>query len=70
MAVVYQVINLINGHSYIGVTRFTSAHRWAQHKTTAAGGKRDLYLYRAMRKYNDGTQARCRRYRANGKSER
>ena len=39
MAVVYQITNLVNGHSYIGVTKHTSKKRWKQH--VYAAGRRE-----------------------------
>lgn len=47
---VYRLTNSVNGHTYIGVTRFTPEYRFAQHLQNAASG-RESYLYRAIRKY-------------------
>lgn len=50
---IYQIINLINGHSYIGQSRQIEK-RWQNHKITATNIKDKNYnypLYRAFRKY-------------------
>jgi group I intron endonuclease len=49
-ATVYLATNTVNGHQYVGVTRFSVAQRWKEHVRNAARGKRS-YLYAAMRKY-------------------
>src|ERR1019366_680786 len=49
-ATVYLATNAVNGHQYVGVTRFSVGKRWKEHVSNAAHGKRS-YLYAAMRKY-------------------
>ena len=50
-ATVYLVTNTVNGHAYVGVTRFTAEHRWAQHVTKAGRGRARTYLHRAIAKH-------------------
>ncbi len=49
-ATVYLVTNVLNGHTYVGVTRFTPEYRWAQHVSRAKGSYR-TYLSKAINKY-------------------
>lgn len=49
VATVYLLTNQHNGHAYVGVTRFASAVRWAQHVYRAA--HMDTFLARAIRKH-------------------
>lgn len=51
-AVIYLVTNTENGKRYVGVTRYTVAKRWGEHRTGAATGRRGA-LYAAMRKYGE-----------------
>ena len=52
MAYIYQIINMINGKSYIGKTEYSVDHRWKEH-SRAYRYKRNQNraLYRAMNKY-------------------
>lgn len=50
VATVYLVTNKIDGNTYIGVTRFTSAKRWKEH-IYKSGHKPKTYLHRAIAKY-------------------
>lgn len=50
MFIIYQIINDINGHSYVGFTSRKLKHRWSCHKSTAKIGHQGV-LYRAIRKY-------------------
>jgi group I intron endonuclease len=49
-AIVYLITNTANGKRYVGLTRYTLAKRWGEHKGCAAAGKKPT-LYAAMRKY-------------------
>lgn len=49
-ASVYLITNTANGKRYVGVTRYTLAKRWGEHKAGAAAGRGGA-LYAAMRKY-------------------
>lgn len=49
-AIIYQVTNLVNGKSYIGLTRFTLQKRWREHCYNAKSGLK-TYFYAALRKY-------------------
>lgn len=51
MAVVYQITNLVNGHSYIGVTKHTSKKRWKQHVYAAGRREYTSLLHSAIRKH-------------------
>ena len=47
---IYRAVNLVNGKSYVGITRFTVAHRWTQHKYTAKT-RPVTHFHRAIAKY-------------------
>lgn len=47
---VYLVTNLTNGHTYVGITRFSPEYRWAQHVANARTRARSR-LHRAIVKY-------------------
>lgn len=49
--VVYQVTNMITGQQYVGITRFTSAHRWTQHVYKAKSSDSGSWFHRAIAKY-------------------
>jgi group I intron endonuclease len=51
--VVYLVTNLVNGNTYVGVTRFTPKVRWKQHVYCANRGLKTR-LHSAIRKYGAG----------------
>lgn len=46
----YKIINELNGHVYIGITRGSIKQRWASHKSCARRGIKSK-LYDAMRSY-------------------
>jgi group I intron endonuclease len=48
--VIYEITNLLNQKSYIGLTTKGGQHRWCQHKASAARGEKSP-LYNAIRKY-------------------
>jgi group I intron endonuclease len=47
---IYRIVNTINGHFYIGMTKNSLAYRFAGHKHSAKSGKKSK-LYDAMRSY-------------------
>lgn len=47
----YKIINLINGHCYVGMTKTSLNRRFRAHKTSAKNIKLKSKLYDAMRKY-------------------
>jgi group I intron endonuclease len=49
-ATIYLVTNTVNGHTYVGVTRFTPERRWQAHRSVASR-KPITYLHRAIAKY-------------------
>jgi group I intron endonuclease len=49
-AIVYLVTNMIDGKTYVGLTRFDVAKRWAEHKQKASCQTRS-WLHRAIAKY-------------------
>lgn len=49
-ATVYLATNLVNGHAYVGVTRFALSTRWTQHVDNALKRCR-THLHRAIAKY-------------------
>lgn len=51
--IVYQIVNLVNGKFYIGVTRFGLRLRKQQHLSAARLGKLKLPIYMAIRKYGE-----------------
>ena len=52
MAYIYQIINKINGKSYIGKTEYSVKHRWKEHLRDYRQKKnQSRALYRAMNKY-------------------
>ncbi len=51
--IVYQIINLMNGRFYIGVTKLGLRVRRLQHLKEARRGKFDFPIYRAIRKYGE-----------------
>lgn len=52
MAYIYQIINKINGKSYIGKTEYSVEHRWKEHlKACRQEKNQSRALYRAMNKY-------------------
>ena len=52
MAYIYQIINKINGKSYIGKTKYSVEHRWKEHIRACRYEKnQSRALYRAMNKY-------------------
>lgn len=52
MAYIYQIINKINGKSYIGKTEYSVEHRWKEHLRGCKYEKnQSRALYRAMNKY-------------------
>jgi group I intron endonuclease len=54
MFTIYQIINTINKHSYIGFTSKSIQERWAEHKKNAKSGK--LWTIScAIRKYGVGS---------------
>jgi group I intron endonuclease len=50
-AVVYLVTNTENGKRYVGLTRYTTAKRWGEHKAGASASRTKSALYAAIRKY-------------------
>ncbi len=50
---IYQIINLVNGRFYIGVTKLGLPLRQQQHLREAKRGKLKFPIYRAIRKYGD-----------------
>jgi group I intron endonuclease len=48
---VYLITNLVNGKRYVGCTRVSIRHRWAQHLSLAKKSNPPLALHRAIRKY-------------------
>lgn len=48
--VIYEVRNTVNGHRYIGLTRFTAQKRWKEHCRSALKRPR-TYLHFAISKY-------------------
>lgn len=51
--VIYQAINKVNGHSYIGLTKNGLKLRKRGHYYAAFTANSDLYFHRALRKYGD-----------------
>src|SRR5688572_30215850 len=51
---IYLVTNTVNGHTYVGVTRFPLEKRWSEHVTKSRMAHH-TYLHRAIAKY--GPQA-------------
>ena len=52
MAYIYQIVNKINGKSYIGKTEYGVEYRWKQHlKASKQERNQTRALYRAMNKY-------------------
>lgn len=51
MAVVYIVVNILNGDRYIGVTNKTLNKRRNSHYQQAFGEKRNVHFHNALRKY-------------------
>ena len=52
MAYIYQIVNKINGKSYIGKTEYDVNHRWKEHLRACRYEKNQTRaLYRAMNKY-------------------
>ena len=52
MAYIYQIINIVNGKSYIGKTEYSVSHRWKQHiRACKYKQNQSRALYRAMNKY-------------------
>lgn len=49
MAIVYEIINLVNNKKYVGITKTKINIRWNSHK--CASKTRRGYLYNAIRKY-------------------
>lgn len=49
-AIVYLATNIINGKTYVGVTRFTPEKRWARHIYTSSTIPK-TYFHRAIAKY-------------------
>ncbi len=49
-ATVYLATNLVDGKTYVGITRFTPAKRWSEHKTMAASGSKH-WFHRAIAKH-------------------
>lgn len=47
---IYVVTNTLSGDQYVGLTTKTVAHRWNEHKTSAARGTK-THFYAAIRKY-------------------
>lgn len=54
---VYQIINLMNGKFYIGVTKLGIRVRRLQHLKEARRGKLEFPLYQAIRKYGEDSFA-------------
>ena len=48
--IVYLVRNLVNGHMYVGKTKYSLGRRWKQHQNNAARGQCS-YLCNAIRKW-------------------
>lgn len=52
MAYIYQIINMINGKSYIGKTEYSVENRWKEHsRAYKYEQNQSRALYRAMNKY-------------------
>ena len=52
MAYIYQIINMINGKSYIGKTEYSIENRWKEHsRAYKYEQNQSRALYRAMNKY-------------------
>lgn len=49
-ATVYLATNTVNGHTYVGVTRFTPERRWQGHRSVASRSP-VTYLHRAIARY-------------------
>ncbi len=49
-AIIYLITNLVNGKTYVGLTRFTLQKRWREHRYHAKSGLK-TYFYAALRKY-------------------
>lgn len=58
VATVYLITNLVNGHTYVGITRGTVAYRWTRHAYIAKT-KPKTYLHRAIAKYGEGNFNIC-----------
>lgn len=52
-ATVYLATNAVNGKRYVGVTRFSVAHRWSQHVYRARTGKQERRLTAFTTFYTD-----------------
>lgn len=50
MAVLYRIVNLLNGKCYVGQTIFSLSHRWNAHKSAARQGSKWRF-HQAIRKY-------------------
>lgn len=48
---IYLITNLVNGKSYVGITRRSVDERWAEHLQDASGAKSRRALTNAIRKY-------------------
>jgi group I intron endonuclease len=59
MFVIYQIMNNVNGKSYIGFTTKTLSQRWKQHLRAAKDKGSNRVLLSAIRKYGDKSFSFC-----------